>query len=88
MRELAELELLVEFGRLAPLRREMAACAAPELNPGAAAVLWHLSEQEPQRLTQVAADLHIALSGVSRAVSDLVAASCVVREADPADHRA
>jgi DNA-binding MarR family transcriptional regulator len=88
MLETPGLALLSEVGRLGALRREMAACTAPDLHPGAAGVLLHLAENEPQRMKQVAADLHLDLSGVSRAVSELVTAGQVGRTTDATDGRA
>jgi DNA-binding MarR family transcriptional regulator len=88
MTRAAGLAVLEEVALLGPLRREMAACAAPDLQQGTGAVLWYLTQAAPTRMKDVAAALHVDLSGVSRAVADLVAHGHVERVADPDDRRA
>jgi DNA-binding MarR family transcriptional regulator len=80
--------VIEEIGLLAGLRREMARCVSPDLNPGAASVLWHLSRREPVRTGEVASALEIDQSVVSRAVADLVSHEYVRRVPDPVDGRA
>jgi DNA-binding MarR family transcriptional regulator len=80
--------LIEEIALLGALRRELSRCASPDLNPGAAGILWHLSRREPVRTGEVATALGLDQSVISRAVADLVAREYVQRVPDPVDGRA
>jgi DNA-binding MarR family transcriptional regulator len=80
--------VLEEIGLLGSLRRELGKCGAPELHVGAASVVWHLAEGGPQRISDLAAQLNVDVSVVSRQVGELVTAGYLERHLDPHDRRA
>ncbi|MDQ1665463.1 MAG: hypothetical protein QOH75_1494 [Actinomycetota bacterium] len=82
------LQVLTEIGQLGPLRRELVKSVEPTLHSGAAGVLWHLAEQGPMRMRDLAGVLQVDASVASRQVAELAAAGHVERQRDPADGRA
>ncbi|WP_280423611.1 MarR family winged helix-turn-helix transcriptional regulator [Nocardia carnea] len=61
---------------------------AGQLPPGGIAVLTTLDASGPCRQVDLAADMRITQSALSRHITELVAAGYIVRRADPSDGRA
>ncbi len=60
----------------------------PEMHAAAAAMVWHLSQLGPLRLSDLAVHLRVDSSVASRQVAELVAAGYARRQPDPRDGRA
>ncbi|MGW0183557.1 MarR family winged helix-turn-helix transcriptional regulator [Nocardia sp. NPDC003345] len=70
------------------LRSALAHSDAGELLPGALGVLTTLESRGPCRQVDLASDLRITASAMSRHITELAAAGYISRRADPSDGRA
>lgn len=80
-------DALVRAMKIMAAVKQRAPRAHPDVDPIGYPLMFNLRE-EPRRVSDIAADLHLDVSTVSRQVSQLVANGFVERAPDPSDGRA